>query len=298
MSGIRSSAGSRRAAFTLVELLVVIGIIAVLVGMLLPTLNRAREQARRANCLSNLRSIGHLVNMYANVFRGQIPIGYSGAVKSGTNYTENYWLLKYDFTGNPQYRFVGLGLLYPAGFITTSAPEGPLFYCPSVNDDTDHSFKGSGTLQNPFLDDFVFGNFDPTAVDGKGCRSGYGCRPSNPALDVNATLRGVMWLNPKTNGTFAPTHGWADILPTTMMNISKMKSRAIVTDVALATRVRVAHVKGINVLSADGSARYLDLKYVGYDPGNPNVPFIDIMKASITPNATVDEFWKRVDEAP
>src|SRR5438552_1321171 len=61
---------SKQRAFTLVELLVVIGIIAVLIGILLPSLNKAREQAKRTQCLSNLRQIGQGVQMYASSDHG------------------------------------------------------------------------------------------------------------------------------------------------------------------------------------------------------------------------------------
>ena len=63
-------------AFTLVELLVVIGIIAVLIGILFPALSTARQQAQTVTCLSNLRQMVIAVHNYADAFNGQCPIAY------------------------------------------------------------------------------------------------------------------------------------------------------------------------------------------------------------------------------
>jgi prepilin-type N-terminal cleavage/methylation domain-containing protein len=121
----------RANGFTLVELLVVIGIIAVLVGILLPALSKARESARLTQCLSNVRQFGLAMNMYVAEHKGVWPRFYT---RPGAGFpwddADLSTSLAYTDGSIPIYVSGrdGLGLLYP--YLKT----GDVYFCPSFYD--------------------------------------------------------------------------------------------------------------------------------------------------------------------
>jgi prepilin-type processing-associated H-X9-DG protein len=115
-------------AFTLVELLVVIGIIAVLIGLLLPALSRAQEAARTTKCLSNLRVIGEGLFAYTSANNGYVVPAYNLPWLAGaaTNYN-----------GGPSQPLDGwAAILDRDGFVRAGAAQSPdtPFYCPDTAD--------------------------------------------------------------------------------------------------------------------------------------------------------------------
>src|SRR5688500_9300534 len=78
MTTLTSSQTARRRAFTLVEPLVVIGIIALLIAMLFPALRKAKDQAVRIDCASNLRQWGVALSAYSAQYKGYFPNNMEG----------------------------------------------------------------------------------------------------------------------------------------------------------------------------------------------------------------------------
>jgi prepilin-type N-terminal cleavage/methylation domain-containing protein/prepilin-type processing-associated H-X9-DG protein len=119
---------SRRNAFTLIELLVVIAIIAILMAILMPTLSRAREQGKRAACLSNLKQLALSWNLYADDFDGKMVNGNTATGTATVNSDKACWVYWTDSTtATEEQKLQGIldGLLY------RYCPNVKLYKCPT-----------------------------------------------------------------------------------------------------------------------------------------------------------------------
>jgi len=142
-----SKRSASRKGFTLVELLVVIGIIALLISILLPSLNRARETANRVKCGSNLRQVGQAILLYSNENKGNYPRTKYNASVNQHNYnldgqTGNTVADPFKDTGWKDYEndpIMAMFLLIRTQDITSE-----VFVCPSSNDEKDSYGTAAG----------------------------------------------------------------------------------------------------------------------------------------------------------
>ena len=121
--------------FTLIELLVVIAIIGILVSLLLPSLTKARETAKRAVCMSNLSQFGKGLMVYGKMEKGKLPPNNQVLKNNNGNGTEAIWTSS--LANDPKYgKWAGQGRLYKTNLV-----DAGIFDCPSNTGYGDWSSK-------------------------------------------------------------------------------------------------------------------------------------------------------------
>lgn len=234
-----------RRAFTLIELLVVVAILSVLLSILSPSLNRAKELTRRAVCLSSMRNTIQGCLSYAGDERDMLP--------PSQNSDGSIWAYAFDAKNSANVNQpLGVGLLIPYGHLSDSQL-GRALHCPSLRT------AGATEWNTPY---------HSMDVDIANWWNGVGASWWNdPACATRRIVTSYNYRSP----SYWRTHGqW------------QMRSSVLPADLALYLDVldprfggRFAHRDGHNCVRADGSGFYYDqaesqIEEIALADGSPN----------------------------
>ena len=225
----------RQAGFTLIELLVVIAIIAILAAILFPAFARARENARRASCQSNLKQIGLGVLQYCQDYDEKYPLAYDDTFIQSSDTSKPAGKYRTDVSS---YISAAAHHYYSwMDFVQPYVKSIQIFDCPSVADHT----RGSYGYNSAFSGQFNLANVDTSQSGSKPISLSQLTRaseiimiPEFNSVDINIT----------TNAEYLPERGATNL-----------------TDVA-------PHMDGANQLYADGHVKWMNKSVILATPTN------------------------------
>ena len=273
-----------QAAFTLIELLVVIAIIAVLIALLLPAVQSAREAARRAGCLNNLKQIGLAMHNYHSTY-DVFPIGYVAQPNTNLNVTTPGWgwasAILPQIEQGPLYSAANLNLPIedPTNLTVRTTALG-VYTCPS--DRSAGQFTVTDSNANPIADAWsnsYAGNFGRDVNIAKNPTGGNGLFMCNLAFGIKDITDGSSQtilvgeraaINTRTPWAGAINNGTCRITPGSPSRSTAVKTAPIEplarADTAGGTSDNLfydpddfypAHPAGLYFLMADGSGLFI-----------------------------------------
>ncbi len=221
--------------FTLIELLVVIAIIAILAAILFPVFARARENARRTSCISNLKQMGIGVMMYVQDYDERYPFNSQTRASLG-----DPWV-----TGLSGADFTSSGSIFWPQFIYPYTRNMQMFYCPSGRS------TGNGIYGHYGANQLLLPIGSATAVSWSMASMP---APASIYLLMDAGIYRLSPVNVKTpdaNGNYLPGTG-----PGSNSNLTNITFAASINDLS-GDYLTGRHFGGVSMMFADGHAKWL-----------------------------------------